>query len=191
MATTWSASVACHIPRKKPRNRKDRTFRPIPVITLAPRGLSRPYYAAFRAIANSDLRVPPQHGWAAGPISRPTLLGTMFASAGRNPSALGAPIERSDTIYLEIRSRTGSFDSRGPRHLREYFPAGRSGQRAARPEAVIGCRRAMLRRRSGREAQPAAVNRRIFLLADNSQTQTKNFHSTGLLVAAGRRPVCR
>ena len=32
MATTWSASVACRIPRKKPRNRKDTTFRAAPVI---------------------------------------------------------------------------------------------------------------------------------------------------------------
>ena len=37
MATTWSASVACRIPRKKPRNRKDTTFRAVPVIARAPR----------------------------------------------------------------------------------------------------------------------------------------------------------
>ena len=37
MATTWSASVACRIPRKKPRNRKDTTFRAVPVIAHASR----------------------------------------------------------------------------------------------------------------------------------------------------------
>src|SRR6266853_5906222 len=40
IATTWSASVACLIPRKKPRNRKDTTLRAVPVIALAPRWLS-------------------------------------------------------------------------------------------------------------------------------------------------------
>jgi hypothetical protein len=40
MATTWSASVACRIPRKKPKNRKDTTFRAVPVIAHAPSLLS-------------------------------------------------------------------------------------------------------------------------------------------------------
>ena len=52
MATTWSASVACRIPRKKPRNRKDTTFRVAPVIAKVSRWLSR-YYAAFSPNANS------------------------------------------------------------------------------------------------------------------------------------------
>ena len=47
MATTWSASVACRIPRKKPRNRKDTTSRAAPVIAKVSRWLA-PYYAAFR-----------------------------------------------------------------------------------------------------------------------------------------------
>ena len=99
--------------------------------------------------------------------------GTMFACAGPNRPS-GAPIERSHTIYLEIRSRTGSFDSRGPRDLREHFPGG-SGQRAARPQAVIGCICLL-----GWELMPTA-----------SQAQTQKFQSTGLLAAAGRRPAVR
>ena len=47
MATTWSASVACRIPRKKPRNRKDTTFRAVSVIAYASRRLTPSHYAAL------------------------------------------------------------------------------------------------------------------------------------------------
>ena len=36
MATTWSASVACRIPSKKPRTRNDTMLGAIPVIAHAP-----------------------------------------------------------------------------------------------------------------------------------------------------------
>jgi len=94
------------------------------------------HYAAFRPNANCHLRVPAQHGWVALPIGSLTVPGTMFACVGRKPSRPGAPVERSRSIYLEIRSWAGSLDSRGPRDLREHFPVGNSGQRAAIPRAV-------------------------------------------------------
>ena len=56
MATTWSASVACRIPRKKPRSRKNTTFRVISVMALVSRSFSRCIMLRFNSTPIPILR---------------------------------------------------------------------------------------------------------------------------------------
>src|SRR5450755_2021036 len=68
MATTWSASVACRIPRKKPRNRKDTTFTAVPVIALAKLVIPGRIMQPFDPTPIPICACAPWHGRGAGPI---------------------------------------------------------------------------------------------------------------------------